>query len=237
MDLRNDNIFGDSIAQAQQGAIAKTFLSNVFMFMLTALGISAIVAYYVGTDIDLLIQIYSTPLKWVAFLGPLALVFLMAGRFNKMSSQSLLIVFLLYSVLMGVSLASIVAVYSPLAIVKTLGITGATFGTMALLGYTTKTDLSKMGSYLIMALIGIIIASLVNFFLQSSSLDYLISIGGVIIFTGLTAYDMQKLKQIGGSLSNYDNNASKLAIMGALNLYLDFVNLFLFLLRIFGSRD
>jgi len=237
MNLRNDNIFGDSIAQAQQGTIAKTFLSNVFMFMLMALGISSVLAYYVGTDIELLTLIYTTPLKWVAFLGPLALVFLMAGRFSKMSSQTLLIVFILYSVLMGVSLASIVAVYSPMAIVKTLGITAVTFGTMAVLGYTTKTDLSKMGTYLIMALIGIIIASVVNFFLNSDSLDYLISIGGVIIFTGLTAYDMQKLKQIGGSLTSYDNDASKLAIMGALNLYLDFVNLFLFLLRIFGSRD
>lgn len=237
MDLRNDNLFGDSIAQAQQGAVAKTFVSNVFMFMLAALGISSVLAYYVGTDYELLTLIYSSPLKWVAFFGPLALVFLMAGRFEKMSSQTMLIVFILYSALMGVSLASIVAVYSPLAIVKTLGITSATFGTMAVLGYTTKTDLSKMGSYLIMALIGIILASVVNFFLHSSQLDYLISIGGVIIFTGLTAYDMQKIKRIGASLNSYDNTASKLAIMGALNLYLDFVNLFLFLLRLFGSRD
>ena len=237
MDFRNDNIFGDSIAQQQSGAIAKTFISNVFTFMLMALAISSLVAYFVGTDIELLTLIYTTPLKWVAFLAPLGLVFLMAGRFQKMSAQTLLIIFLLYSVLMGVSLGSIVAIYSPTAIVKTLGITAATFGTMAVLGYTTKTDLSKMGTYLYMALIGIIIASVVNWFLASSQLDYLISIGGVIIFTGLTAYDMQKIKRIGSSLDSYDNNASKLAIMGALNLYLDFVNLFLFLLRIFGGRD
>ena len=202
-----------------------------------ALAISGLVAYFIGSDRELIETIWSSNIKWVVMLAPLGLVFLMAGRFQKMSAQTLLVVFLVYSVLMGLSLSVIVAAYSPMAIVKTLGITAATFGTMAVLGYTTKTDLSKMGTYLMMALIGIIIASVVNWFVGSSQLDYLISIGGVIIFTGLTAYDMQKIKRIGSSLDSYDNNASKLAIMGALNLYLDFVNLFLFLLRIFGGRD
>ena len=160
----------------------------------------------------------------------------MGGAFNKLSAMAMMVIFIVYSLLMGMSLSYIFLVYELGTIASTFFITAGTFGTMAVLGYTTSTDLTKFGSILFMALIGIIIASVVNFFLGSAQLDYIISIAGVLIFTGLTAYDVQKIKQIGASTEHEGETKQKLVIMGALNLYLDFVNLFLFILRIFG-RD
>ena len=142
-----------------------------------------------------------------------------------------------FSLLMGISLSSIFAVYTAGSITTTFLITSATFGIMAVLGYTTSTDLTKFGSILMMGLIGIIIAMVVNWFMQSSTLDYIISGLGVLIFTGLTAYDMQKLKRIGMQVDSTSDEGNKYALMGALTLYLDFINLFLFLLRFLGNRD
>jgi FtsH-binding integral membrane protein len=155
---------------------------------------------------------------------------------NKLSSSALIGVFLLYSVLMGMSLSFIFLRYTMGSIFSVFISSAAMFGVMALVGYTTKTDLTKMGSLLIMALIGIIIAGLVNMFLHSDGLAYIISFVAVIIFTGLTAYDVQKLKDIGAQVETGTEATAKISIMGALTLYLDFINLFLALLRLFGNR-
>jgi FtsH-binding integral membrane protein len=160
----------------------------------------------------------------------------MSLGFQRMSSTVMLLLFLAYSIVMGMSLSFIFIAYTHGSIFQTFGIAALTFGVMAVMGYTTKTDLTKFGSILIMALVGIIIASLVNMFLHSSQMDYIISFIGVLIFTGLTAYDVQKLKRIGAGVEMGTDDTTKLAIFGALTLYLDFINLFLFLLRFFGNR-
>ncbi|TVR36949.1 MAG: Bax inhibitor-1/YccA family protein [Cryomorphaceae bacterium] len=221
--------------------MAKNFMSSVYTYMAGALSVTGIIAWYIGTDPNLISYLISetggfSMLGWVVLLAPLLLVFAMGGMFQKLSSQSLLGLFALYSALMGASLSFIFVVYEMGSIASTFFITAGTFGVMSVLGYTTQTDLTKMGSMLRMALIGIIIAMLVNFFMQSAAFSYLISILGVLIFTGLTAYDTQKLKRIGMGVEYGSEEASKLAMMGALTLYLDFVNLFLFMLRLFGDR-
>tara|TARA_B100001109_G_scaffold12017_1_gene8938 strand:+ start:219 stop:800 length:582 start_codon:yes stop_codon:yes gene_type:complete len=178
-----------------------------------------------------------TTIGWIVSLSPLGLVLLMGAGFQKFSVKTLLAIFLIYSTLTGISLSTIFSVYTTSSIASTFFISSLTFGVMALTGYTTKTDLTKIGSFLYMALIGIIIASLINWFMQSEQLDYIISIIGVLVFTGLTAYDVQKIKNIGSQVEQGSKSAQKLMIMGALTLYLDFINLFLMLLRLLGNRD
>ncbi len=214
-------------------ALSKNFISNVFSMMFVALGITAITAYWFASS-GLVYELTGIT-HWIVMLAPLGLVLLMGTRFTKLSATVLMSIFILFSVLMGMSLSYIFLAYDLGTISSTFFITSGTFGTMALLGYTTSTDLSKFGSILYMALIGIIIASVVNWFMGSAQLDYIISIVGVLIFTGLTAYDVQKIKRIGAN-SQDGETKQKLIIMGALTLYLDFINLFLFILRIFG-RD
>ena len=175
-------------------------------------------------------------LGWVVMLAPLGFVLIMSLGFQKLSSPVMAILFIVFAILMGMSLSFILLVYTASSIALTFGVTAATFGLMAILGFTTKTDLTKFGSILMMALFGMIIAMLANFFLKSSMMEYIISIAGVLIFTGLTAYDVQKLKRIGFGIENGDSSAFKLSLMGALTLYLDFINLFLFLLRFLGNR-
>ena len=214
-------------------ALSKNFISNVFSMMFVALGITAVTAYWFASS-GLVYELTGIT-HWIVMLAPLGLVLLMGTRFTKLSAAVLMSIFILFSVLMGMSLSYIFLAYDLGTISSTFFITSGTFGTMALLGYTTSTDLSKFGSILYMALIGIIIASVVNWFMGSAQLDYIISIVGVLIFTGLTAYDVQKIKRIGAN-SQDGETKQKLIIMGALTLYLDFINLFLFILRIFG-RD
>lgn len=220
-----------------------TFISRVFVYMAGGLTITAGLAYWFGTTPELIGLMIKEQgglnmLGYIVMFAPLGLVFLMAGRVNKMSPTALTSTFVGYSALMGISLSFIFLAYTQSTIFTTFLITAGTFGCMALLGYTTKTDLSKMGSILYMALFGIIIAMLVNFFMKSEMMDYIISLLGVAIFTGLTAYDMQKLKNMSHQIDADSADGAKMAIMGALNMYLNFVNLFLFLLRFFGgSRD
>jgi FtsH-binding integral membrane protein len=175
-------------------------------------------------------------LGYIVMFAPLIFVLVMSFSFNKLSSFALLALFVAYSAVMGISLSFIFLAYTAGSITSTFFITAGTFSAMAILGYTTKQDLTKFGYILIMGLIGIIIAMVVNMFLNSEIMDYIISCIGVLIFTGLTAYDVQKLKRIGSGAEYGTESTNKLAIMGALNLYLDFVNLFLFLLRLFGDR-
>ncbi len=220
----------------------KSFLSGVFSWMGIALAISAVTAYVFGTDMSYMSYLINTEsggmsgLGYVVMFAPLGLVLLMGMGFNKLSVTAMTGVFLLYSIIMGVSLSFIFLAYTQSVIYQVFFIAAAMFGTMALVGYTTKTDLTKLGSLLFMALIGIIIASVVNMFLRSGGLSYVISFIAVIVFTGLTAYDVQKLKNIGNTVEGGTEATAKMSILGALTLYLDFINLFLALLRIFGGR-
>lgn len=212
------------------------------MWMFIAMGITAATAYVVATTPSLITMLINpesggmTTLGWIVLLAPLGLVLLMSAGFQRLSASTMVLVFALYSVLMGASLSFVFFAYTGASIAKTFVITASMFGVMAVVGYTTKTDLSRFGSIMFMGLIGIIIASVVNMFMRSGTMDYIISFIGVLVFTGLTAYDVQKLKRIGAGVTEENENTRKLTIMGALTLYLDFINLFLFLLRFFGDR-
>ena len=179
--------------------------------------------------------LFFSGLKWLVMLAPLGIVFYMSFGINKMSSAKAQTVFWIFASLMGLSLSWILLVYTGVSVARVFFITSATFGAMSIYGYTTKRDLTKLGSFLMMGLIGIIIASLVNIFLKSSMMYFIISILGVLIFVGLTAYDTQKIKNMYLS-SDSGELMGKKAIMGALTLYLDFINLFIMLLRLFGQR-
>jgi FtsH-binding integral membrane protein len=180
--------------------------------------------------------LYTSPLMWVVALSPLAFVLVLSFGINRMSTATAQLVFWAFAAVMGLSLSSIFLVYTDASIAKVFFITAATFGAMSLWGYTTKRDLTGMGSFLFMGLIGLIIASIVNIFLASSMLEFAISAIGVLIFVGLTAYDTQKIKESYSASFGADVLA-KGAIMGALSLYLDFINLFMMLLRLFGNRE
>ncbi|NEN25539.1 Bax inhibitor-1/YccA family protein [Cryomorpha ignava] len=227
---------------ADSGTLVKSFVSNVMTYMASALAISGVMAYWFGTNESLMEMLRNLDgslnmIGWIVMLAPFGLVLLMGFGFKKLSSTAMLTVFVIYAVLMGMSLSFIFLAYTSATIYTTFFITAGTFGLMAFLGYTTSTDLTKMGSILYMALIGLILAMVVNWFMNSAVMDYVISGIGVLIFTGLTAYDMQKIKHIGMVTDSKTEEGTKLALMGALNLYLDFVNLFLFLLRFLGNRN
>ena len=237
--MNNNLEFNDGV-YVNDNAVSKSFVSNVFAYMALALAISGALAYLFGTT-DLILSLVTrsgmTTLGWVVMFAPFAFILAMNFGFNKMSFTTLLAVFLGYAAVMGISLSFIFLVYDLGIIAKVFFITAGLFGAMAFIGYTTKTDLTKFGGILMMAVIGIVIASVVNMFMKSSQMDYIISCVGVLVFTGLTAYDVQKIKRIGAGVEFGTAEASKLALMGALNLYLDFVNLFMFLLRVFARRD
>lgn len=237
--MNNNLEFNDGV-YVNDNAVSKSFVSNVFAYMSLALAISGALAYLFGTT-DLVFSLVNesgmTALGWVVMLAPFAFILAMNFGFNKMSFTTLLAVFLGYAAVMGISLSFIFLVYDIGIITKVFFITAGLFGAMAFVGYTTKTDLTKFGGILMMAVIGLVIASVVNMFMKSSQMDYIISCVGVLVFTGLTAYDVQKIKRIGAGVEFGTAEASKLALMGALSLYLDFVNLFMFLLRVFARRD
>ena len=195
-----------------------TFVANVFSLMFTALIISGLSAVWFATDgmKSYVINVEGglTTLGWVSMLSPIGLVMLIGFGFQKYSAKFLLGIFLLYSTLTGISLSTIFSIYTSSSIASTFFISSLTFGVMALTGYTTKTDLTKWGSLLFMGVIGIVIASIINMFLGSSLMHYLISIVGVLVFTGLTAYDVQKIKNIGSQIDEGSQTAQKLMIMG-----------------------
>ncbi|MCU0320132.1 MAG: Bax inhibitor-1/YccA family protein [Flavobacteriales bacterium] len=224
-------------------ASVRTFLAQVFSYMALALVVSGVMAWWFGNDISKLSYLINfetgghTILGWVVMFAPLGLVFLMGGLVEKMSGTALLVTFIAFATIMGISLSYIFLIYSIGAITNVFFITAGVFGIMAVAGYTTKTDLTKLGSILFIGLIGIVLASLVNLFLKSDTMSYVVSIISVVVFTGLTAYDVQKLKRMGEVVASGTEAAQKMALMGALSLYLDFINLFLALLRLFGRRD
>ena len=182
---------------------------------------------------------FVSPLKWLFILAPLAMVFVISAGINRLQPATAQMLFWVFSALMGVSLSSIFLVYTHTSIVRVFFITAATFGALSLYGYTTKRDMTGIGSFLFMGLIGIIIASLVNLFLASSMLQFMVSVIGVLVFAGLTAYDTQRLKNdyIYGYASQGGAVAERAAIIGALSLYLNFINLFTLLLQLLGQRD
>lgn len=212
-------------------------MRKVFVWMTLALAITGLTAYGVATSPAILSLIFSSKVTFFGLIiAEFALVFAISGAINRLSLSTATLLFILYSVINGATLSTIFFAFSVATIGKVFFITAGTFGAMALVGYTTKTDLTSMGKLLFMALLGIIIASVVNMFVGSSGLDLILSYVGVLVFVGLTAYDTQKIKQMCQAAPDAGESAQKLALIGALSLYLDFINLFLYLLRIFGNN-
>jgi FtsH-binding integral membrane protein len=213
----------------------REYMLRVYNYMGSGLALTGIVAYAVANTPSLVQAIFGTPLQWLVMLAPLAFVLVLSFGINKLSYGAAQAVFWAFAVAMGASLASIFLVFTGASIARVFFITAGTFGAMSLYGYTTKTDLSKFGSFLMMGLIGIIIASLVNIFLGSTALQFAISVIGVLVFVGLTAYDTQRIKEIYMETDDAQTMGKK-ALMGALSLYLDFINLFMLLMQLFGQR-
>ncbi len=237
-DRQSVNARTGSAALIDEGL--RAYMLRVYNYMGIGLGVTGLVAYffnqYTLSNEAVYNAVYLSPLMWIIALSPLAFVLVLSFGINKMSFATAQMTFWAFATVMGLSLSSIFVVYTGTSIARVFFITAATFGTMSLYGYTTKRDLTGMGSFLMMGLIGLIIASVVNIFMQSSALEFGISVLGVLIFVGLTAYDTQKIKEMYVELDSSEVMGKK-AIMGALRLYLDFINLFLMLLRLFGNRN
>ncbi len=213
----------------------RAYMLRVYNYMASGLALTGIVAMLVASSETAMQLIFGTGLFWIVALAPLAVVFFMSFRIQHMQASTAQAAFWVFSVLMGLSLASIFIQFTGVSIARVFFITAGTFAAMSLYGYTTKRDLSAWGSFLFMGLIGIIIASIVNIFLASSALHFAISVIGVLVFTGLTAYDTQQIKEIYAA-DDGGETVTKKAVMGALRLYLDFINLFIMLLHLLGER-
>ena len=237
-----DTRFGWQTATGARGDAAlfdeglRQHMLRVYNYMGLGLVLTGIVAYVVGTTPALYVPIFSTPLKWVVMLAPLAFVLFFSFRLESMSAGTAQALFWAFCAVMGLSLASIFLVFTGVSIARTFFIAATMFGATSLYGYTTKRDLSQFSSFLIMGLIGVVIASIVNIFLGSTALQFAISVIGIVVFVGLTAWDTQAIKeQYASSLGR--ETAQKLAVFGALSLYLNFVNIFQLLLNFTGERE
>jgi hypothetical protein len=213
----------------------RAHMLRVYNYMASGVALTGIVAYAVASSPDMMQVIFGTPLAWVVMLAPLAFVLVLSFGINRLSLFATQAIFWVFAAAMGLSLSTIFVVYTGESIARVFFITAASFGALSLYGYTTKRDLTAFGSFLIMGLFGIIIASLVNLFLQSSGLQFAISVIGVLVFAGLTAYDTQRIKSMYLE-TDAEETAGKKAIMGALALYLDFINLMIMLLHLLGNR-
>ena len=248
-DLDRRYAQGTTVGRAETGVIdqgLRSYMLRVYNYMASGVAITGVVAYltYMFAVVDSGAGLQLTPFgnlifasafKWVVIFAPLGIVFFLSARINSMSLSAAQIAFWVFAALMGLSLGSIFLVYAHASIARVFFITAASFGALSLYGYTTQRDLSAWGSFLFMGLIGIIIAMLVNLFLASSALQFAISVIGVLIFAGLTAYDTQQIKEM--YYAGDDGTvAGRKAVMGALRLYLDFINLFMMLLQLFGDR-
>jgi len=244
----NQRSFTKTADQAVIDEGLRAYMLKVYNYMTTGLLLTGIIAYFFGkasivtndmgqivgaTQIGALL--FGSPLKWLIMLAPLGFVFYLSARINKMSVSAAQITFWIFSAIMGLSLASLFIEFTHSSIARVFFITSGTFAAMSLYGYTTKRDLTRLGGFLFMGLIGIIIASLVNLFIGSSALQFAISVIGVLVFVGLTAYDTQTIKNMYYA-GDSESIGSKKALMGALRLYLDFINLFILLLQLFGQR-
>jgi FtsH-binding integral membrane protein len=234
--------FGWQAAGAGRGDAAlfdeglRQHMLRIYNYMGLGLVVTGIVAYVVGTTPALFVPIFSTPLKWVVMLAPLAFVLFFSFRIERMSAGTAQALFWAFCAVMGLSLASVFLVFTGVSIARTFFIAATMFGATSLYGYTTRRDLSQFGSFLIMGLIGVVIASIVNIFLGSTGLQFAISVIGILVFVGLTAWDTQAIKeQYASSLDR--ESTQKLAVFGALSLYLNFVNIFQLLLNFTGDRE
>ena len=250
MELNKQNI-QSKVSAAETHIIdegLRAYMLKVYNFMATGVlltGIIALISFKISVVTNASGEItgftsfgnalFFSGLKWIVMLAPLGIVFYMSFGIRKMSSAKAQTVFWVFAALMGLSLSWILLVYTGVSVARVFFITSATFGAMSIYGYTTKRDLTKLGSFLMMGLFGIIIASLVNIFMKSTMMYFVISIIGVLVFVGLTAYDTQKIKNM-YLVSDSGEMMGKKAVMGALTLYLDFINLFIMLLRLFGQR-
>ena len=230
---RNFSTATKSEAQVDQGL--RSYMLRIYNYMATGLGLTGLTAYFVAITPSLFNAIYGTPLYWIVALAPLGFVFYLSARLHKISFSTAQTVFWIFSGVMGLSMAYIFIAFTGTSIARVFFITAGTFAGMSLYGYTTKKDLTGWGSFLFMGLIGIIIAMIVNIFLQSGMVSFIISCVGVLVFVGLTAYDTQRIKEMYYA-SDHPEISGKKAIMGALKLYLDFINLFIMLLHLFGQR-
>ena len=246
MDLlnRNANITNISYVPTGEETRTRSFIANVFLLMFIALGVSALFAWQFSANEQLLAYLIAptglTALGKITLFAPLGFVLIMSFAYQRLSATALMALFIAYAVINGISFSFILLAFTPGSVLGCFLSASAMFGVMAVMGYTTNQDLTKFGRILMMGVIGVLIAMVINFFLHSSQLDYIISIIGVMVFTALTAYDVQKLKRIGEGIE-YEggvaaNDVKKMSILGALTLYLDFINIFLFLLRMFGNR-
>ena len=249
---RIENRYGNGPRAGADAAIdqgLRSYMVSVYNYMAGGLFITGLVAYATFTAAIVadsgpgrlgLSQfgqlLYNSPLKWIVMLAPLAFVFFLSARINTMSVGAAQSTFWLFSATMGLSLSSIFLVYTGASITQMLFVTAASFGALSLYGYTTKSDLSSQGTFLFMGLIGVIVASLFNLWLQSSALQFAVSIIGVLVFAGLTAFDTQRIKDGYLEVSGDMAARSKSAVLGALSLYLDFINMFTMLLSLFGNR-
>ncbi len=243
-----DNRYAQSGMAARTGVAVdeglRSYMLGVYNYMASGVALTGIVAYLTfmmavqdGALTSFGQTLYTSPLKWVVMLAPLGFVLFLGFRIQQMSVGAAQAAFWLFAAVMGLSLSSIFLVFTGQSIAQIFFITAATFGALSLYGYTTKRDLSAWGSFLFMGVVGIIIAAVVNIFLQSSALQFAISAIGVLVFAGLTAYDTQRIKDGYLMASGNATMVAKGAIMGALALYLDFINMFLFLLQLFGNRN
>ena len=260
LDRNSASPFGRAAGRADAATVdagLRAYMLRIYNYMTIGLAITGLAALGVymlavadGSSADAIrigklyltpigYQIYVGPLKWLFMLAPLGMVFAISAGINKFKPATTQLLFWLFSALMGVSLSSIFLVYTHTSIVRVFFITAASFGALSLYGYTTKRDMTGMGSFLLMGLFGIIIASLVNIFIASSALQFVVSVIGVLVFAGLTAWDTQRLKNdyIYGYASQGGDVAERAAISGALSLYLNFINLFTLLLQLLGQRD
>ncbi|WP_166418407.1 Bax inhibitor-1/YccA family protein [Cochlodiniinecator piscidefendens] len=217
----------------------RTHMNKVYGTMSVGMIITALVAWAIGTNETLLNAIFGTPLKWVVMFAPLIMVFAFGALINRLSSAAAQLFFYVFAAAMGASISFIFAVYTGYSVVQVFLVTSIAFAGLSLYGYTTKKDLSAMGTFLMMGVIGLVIASVINIFLGSPAITFAISALGVLIFAGLTAYDTQTIKTtyLQHAHSGDQEWLAKAAIMGALNLYLDFINMFMFLLQLLGNRE
>lgn len=222
---------------AEFDAGLRAHMSRVYNMMAMGVGLTGVIAYFVAQSPALLNAIFGTPLQWVVMLAPLGLVIYLSARIHKMSAATAQMFFWIYAGSLGLMLSTIFITYPMVNVARIFFITTIMFGSLSLYGYMTKRSLSAMGSFLFMGLIGLLVAMVVNIFLQSPALYFATSAIGVLIFAGLTAWDTQKIKETYFLVSHDGETASKAATMGALALYLDFINMFLFLLRLFGNRN
>jgi FtsH-binding integral membrane protein len=228
--------FITTASQASYNDGLRAYMLSVFNYMAVGLSITGFASFLVAQSPALMSLLFGTPLQWVLMFAPLVMVLFLSAKIPTLSLQQAQMAFWTFAGVMGVSLASIFLAFTGESIVQTFFITASVFGAMSLYGYTTKKDLTSMGSFMVMGLFGVVIASLANLFLQSPGLQFVVSLVAVIVFTVLTAYDVQNLKATYNQVAGDNSLASKVAIYGALGLYMNFINLFLHLLHFFGDR-